>query len=234
MDDARRARAHARLVRGLSLAPLAVLALLWAAWPWLRTTLNRGVELLAHGELEALRAWADELGPSAAVFTTLLMIVQALAAPIPAVLVTWTNSWLFGPFVGAWLSIGSATLAALLCFLLARSLGAPWVAGVVSAERRAKAERFVERHGAVAVLGARLLPFVPFDPISYVAGLTGMRAWTFVWATFVGQSPAGFVYSYLGQELARPARFAWLAASSFVALVLVGLAVRRALRSPPS
>lgn len=38
-------------------------------------------------------------------------------------------------------------------------------------------EVFFDRYGKYTILIARLLPFVPFDPISYAAGLTSMSAW---------------------------------------------------------
>ena len=60
-----------------------------------------------------------------------LMIVQAMVAPIPAVLITGANGLLFGPLLGGLLSIVSATLAAAVCFLLARSFGAPFVSRLV-------------------------------------------------------------------------------------------------------
>jgi uncharacterized membrane protein YdjX (TVP38/TMEM64 family) len=221
----------ARAVRALSLAPLVAIAVAYAASPWLRATLNRGVDLLAHQRLDELRLWARDLGAWAAIFTALLMIVQALAAPIPAVLVTWTNSWLFGPFVGAWWSIATATFAACVCFQLARVLGAPVVSRFVAREKLDRADGFLARHGAVAVLIARLLPFVPFDPISYVAGLSSMRMRTFAWTTFVGQVPAGLAYSYLGQEIASPARFALLGACTLLALIAFGWSVARILRA---
>lgn len=217
------------LLRALSLAPLIALGVAYCAAPRLRELLNQGTVRLVHGDLEGLRASARSLGPWAALFTTALMIVQALAAPIPAVLVTWTNSWLFGPFWGGWLSIASATLAALLCFALARALGEPLVARFVRGDARARADAFLARHGAATVLVARLLPFVPFDPISYVAGLSRMSAWTFAWATFAGQIPAGMAYSYLGQEIARPGRLLLLGLTTLAALAVLGLSVRRAL-----
>jgi len=72
-----------------------------------------------------------------------------------------------------------------------------------------------------------LLPFVPFDPISYVAGLVRMRFWPFFLATTVGQIPAGFAYSYLGQELDSPVRFALGGMAAFFVLGVVGWSARR-------
>lgn len=50
------------------------------------------------------------------------------------------------------------------------------------------------------------MPFVPFDPISYAAGLTSMSAWSFTWATGLGQLPATIIYSYIGSTLTGGAK----------------------------
>ena len=51
---------------------------------------------------------------------------------------------------------------------------------------------------------ARLLPFVPFDPISYAAGLTPMGFWEFFIATGIGQLPATLIYSYAASKSTNP------------------------------
>src|SRR5687768_14537839 len=153
------------LLRIASAAPLVAGLVAWFAAPSFRRIVLQGFHLLREGDVEGLRALGAEHGASAALVTSLLMVVQALAAPIPAVVVTAANSLLFGPLAGGALSIASATLAALLCFALARAWGEPIVARFVAPERRRRADEFLERHGALSVLVARLVPFVPFDPI---------------------------------------------------------------------
>lgn len=216
-------------LRAASLAPLAAGIAAWFAVPEFREVCTRGFALLRAADVEGLRALGRELGAAAALFTTLLMIVQAIAAPLPAVVVTAANSLLFGPFAGACLSIASATLAALLCFALARAWGEPIVARLVAPARLARANAFVDEHGALAVLAARLFPFVPFDPISYVAGLSRMRATTFAWTTLVGQIPAGLAYSYLAQRIDRPRQLALLGGLTLLGLTVAGWLARRVL-----
>lgn len=214
------------------MAPLAGLGLACALSPGVREALGRGVGLLWAGDLAALRAWGGEQGAWAPLMTTALMIAQALAAPIPAVLVTWTNSWLFGWGLGGLLSIAQATLAAWICYVLGQALGEPLLRRLVSEGQRARLEALLARRSASTILVARLLPFVPFDAVSYLAGAARVRAWPFVWATFLGQVPAGFAYAYLGQEVTRPARLLVLGLGAFAALAVLGLAARRTLGAP--
>lgn len=219
-------RRAAIAVRLAALAPLAILGLAYAFAPSFRATLHAGVSLLARGDVSGLRAWGDTLGLWAPFATSALMIAQAIAAPIPAVLVTATNSLLFGPFWGGLLSIVSATVAACVCWGLARLFGDALASFLVSPAALAKADATVRRHGPIAVLVARLVPFVPFDPVSFVAGLVRMPLAPFFWATLLGQAPAGMAYSYLAQEIDRPRTLVVAALAVFAGLVVLGLAAR--------
>nr|WP_256927300.1 VTT domain-containing protein [Klebsiella quasipneumoniae] len=73
----------------------------------------------------------------------------------------------------------------------------------------AQRRRLFARFGPQTILVCRLLPFVPFDPVSYAAGLTSLRFWPFMLATGVGQLPATIVYSWAGSLLTGGAF--WLA-----------------------
>jgi uncharacterized membrane protein YdjX (TVP38/TMEM64 family) len=196
------------------------------AFPTLRAHLYSGVTLLLHGDVLGLRTWIAQFGLWAPLVSLLLMIIQAIAAPIPSILITGANGLLFGPLLGGLLSIVSGTVAAAVCFLLARGLGAPWVARLVPAAVLQRTNAFMARHGTAAVLIARLLPVVPFDPISYVAGLTNMRLSAFCWATLVGQIPAGMTYAYLGQEIDRPGHLVLKGVGAFLGLLVFGWTVR--------
>jgi uncharacterized membrane protein YdjX (TVP38/TMEM64 family) len=208
-----------------SLLPLVALGVAYAASPSFRGMMNEGVRLLVAGDKDGLRAWGERIGPWAALSTTVLMIVQALAAPIPAFVVTAANSLMFGALAGGILSVTSATIAGGLCFLLARAWGEPLVARLVPERSLARANQFMRRHGTSTVLIARLMPLVPFDPISYLAGLSPMRFDRFMWATFVGQIPTGMAYSYLAQEIDRPTRMLVLTAATVAALAIFGVLV---------
>jgi len=201
----------------------------YCVFPTLRAQLSSGIILLLSGDLSGLRAWTAQFGLWAPLASLFLMIVQAIVAPIPAILITAVNSLLFGPFLGGLLSIVSATIAAAVCFLLARSLGEPFVSRLVSPSVLQRTNTFMTQHGTAAVLIARLIPIVPFDPISYAAGLTEMRLAAFCWATLVGQIPAGMTYSYVGQDIYRPGHLVVKGIGAFLGLLILGWAVRHVL-----
>jgi len=154
---------------------------------------------------QAIQSFRDYLlgfGVWAPVISSLLMIFQAVAAPLPAFVVTFTNGLLFGWVWGTLLSWSSAMLGAALCFWIARSLGRPVVEKLVGGTKALDvSDIFFARYGNRAILISRLLPFVSFDIISYGAGLTPVSFWKFLLATGIGQLPATVIYSYLGQNL---------------------------------
>ncbi|MEM1294037.1 MAG: TVP38/TMEM64 family protein [Verrucomicrobiota bacterium] len=214
-----------KLLGILFLLPVAVVLIL----PGLRAEILTGVEILIERDLEGLRDWAGEFGAWAPLATSCLMVAQALVAPIPAVLVTWVNSLLFGWFAGGCLSIFSATIAASICYWIGRFLGEPLANRLVSTERLAKWKELTDNHGPSTILGARLLPFVPFDPISYIAGIVNMRFLPFFVMTLIGQIPAGFAYSYLGVQITEPKKLVVTGVCTVIGLLTFGMLVRRAL-----
>ena len=62
-------------------------------------------------------------------------------------------------------------------------------------------ERVVSEHGFRMVFLIRLSPVVPFALTNYSLGVTRVRFWRYVGASFVGMLPGAFLYSYLGSTL---------------------------------
>lgn len=214
-------------IRIASIAPVVAMVVAWLVSQTVRDTFGQGFSLLIEGDLPGVRQWASELGWWAPVVTGVLMVGQGIAAPVPAIMVTAANSFLFGPFWGGLYSILTANVAAAICYGIGRGYGTLIVDSLVSRSSVEKYESFFQRHGMLTVLIARLVPVVPFDPISYIAGLVRMPFWKFFWATMLGQFPAGMAYSYLVQQVDQPGMFTLYAVCTVVALILLGLLVKR-------
>ena len=175
--------------------------------PGVKTWVDTGIDVLARGDVGFVRDYLRGFGVWAPVISALLMVLQSIAAPLPAFVITFANGLLFGWAWGALLSWSSAMAGAALCFYLARALGRPAVEKLVGGSSALEvSDLFFERYGDRAVVIARLLPFVSFDIISYGTGLTSMGFWRFFIATGIGQLPATLVYSYLGQNLTGSVR----------------------------
>lgn len=199
--DDERVRRTRRVARVLTVAVLAAIVLVCVAVPSVRAGISRVFTLLSSGDVNAVIELIRSYGPWAAAISCALMILQSLAAPIPAFLITFANAAIFGWALGAALSWSSAMLGAAICFGIARVLGRDAVAHFATRGALETVDQFFERYGKNTILVCRLLPFVSFDLVSYAAGLTGMGFWGFLAATGVGQLPATLVYSYVGGML---------------------------------
>lgn len=184
-----------------------VLALLLAAVlayffiPSVNSAVGHIFSLLSSMDVEAVAEYIRSFGAWAVVVSFLLMILQSVAAPIPAFLLTFANAAIFGWWQGAILSWSSAMAGAAVCFFIARLLGRDAVAKLTSKGALKQVDVFFDRYGKNAILICRLLPFVSFDLVSYAAGLTSMKFWPFFIATGIGQLPATIIYSYVGGML---------------------------------
>ena len=161
----------------------------------------------AFQDIESVKAYIQSFGVWAVAASFLLMILQSLAAPIPAFFVTFANAMIWGWKWGALISWSSAMVGAMLCFYISRMYGRTVTEKFVSASALKSVDTFFVKYGKNAILTARLLPFVPFDPISYAAGLTGMSFFDFALATGIGQLPATIVYSYAAEKASNPSTF---------------------------
>lgn len=164
------------------------------------------VEMFYSGDFTVVKEFVASYGAYAAAVSFVLMILQSIAAPLPAFLLTVANANLFGWWQGAILSWSSAMAGAAVCFFIARILGRDIVIKLNGKKGVKQIEDFFEKHGKMSILVARLLPFVSFDIVSYVAGLTPMGFWGFFLATGLGQLPATIVYSYVGGMLTGGAK----------------------------
>lgn len=158
----------------------------------------------AFESVEQVRAYILSFGAWAVAISFLMMVLQSVAAPIPAFFITFANAMVWGWWRGAILSWTSAMAGAALCFFISRVYGRGVAEKFVTGKGLDEVDVFFEKYGKNAILVARLLPFVPFDPISYAAGLTAMSFRDFFIATGLGQLPATVVYSYAAAQSTDP------------------------------
>ncbi|MDX1503341.1 MAG: VTT domain-containing protein [Thermoanaerobaculia bacterium] len=129
------------------------------------------------------------------------LLVGDVLLPVPASLVMVAHGALFGVLGGAALSLAGSLGAALFGFWLGRR-GSRWVARVVPAAERARADRLMARWGGVAVVATRPLPIVA-ETVAIVAGTTGMRWGRLAGAAVAGALPASLLYAVAGATATR-------------------------------
>lgn len=183
------------------LALIVAAVLMYFFIPSVNKRINSIFKMFASGDFKVLRTFVESYGPYAVLISFLLMILQSIAAPLPAFLITFANANLFGWWQGAILSWVSSMVGAAICFFIARILGRDVVEKLTSKTGIKQIDDFFKKHGRMSILIARLLPFISFDIVSYAAGLTSMSFGGFIVATGIGQLPATVIYSYVGGML---------------------------------
>ena len=190
----------------ITLGILVALIIIYLFIPQVNSVINKMTSYLVALDMEGLKQYVLSFGVWAPIISFLLMILQSIAAPLPAFVITFTNAALFGWVKGAILSWSSAMAGAALCFYIAKFLGRNTVENLTSKFALNSVDDFFQKYGKHTILIARLLPFMSFDLVSYAAGLTSMSFISFFIATGIGQLPATIVYSYVGGMLTGGAK----------------------------
>lgn len=207
---------------------IAVIAVaIYFAVPGVHNWVNSVLEMFRTGNFSAMRQFIAKYGKWAMLISSLLMIFQSLAAPLPAFFITLTNANLFGWWQGCILSWASSMAGAALCFYIARILGRDIVEKICTKGALLSIEQFFEKYGKKCIFIARLLPFISFDVVSYAAGLTAMDFWGFFVATGLGQLPACVVYSYVGGMLTGGAKMMFMGLLCLFALAILVILIRQ-------
>lgn len=206
---------------------LLLLVLLYFVWPAYRLFFSRLWEYLSSGDVERVKALILEQKEWAVATSFFLMIFQSIVAPIPAFLITFANAAIFGWWQGAILSWTSSMAGAALCFYIARILGRQTVEKYTGAGALAAVEHYMTDYGPKTILVARLLPFISFDVVSYLAGLTPLAFLPFFVATGVGQLPATLVYSYVGGMLTGGTKLFVTALLLIFSLAILGTIIKQ-------
>ncbi|HRH81591.1 MAG TPA: VTT domain-containing protein [Thiobacillaceae bacterium] len=144
----------------------------------------------------ALRAWVEGAGAAGPL---VFMAIYALATVLflPGSVLTLAGGALFGPLWGTLWNLTGATLGAALAFLVARYLGADWVARRAG-PRLQRLNDGVAAEGWRFVAFVRLVPLFPFNLLNYALGLTRIPFLAYVLASWLFMLPGAIAYTWLG------------------------------------
>ena len=182
------------------------------ARPWLRAAILIGIVLGA-----AVLAWrfgffelrdprrlaeavrrARDIRLIAPLFVATYAVVAGMG--LPATPLTLAGGAIFGTALGSLLNWCGAVLGASASFLLARLLGRDAVRGILGTWSE-KLDALGARAGFATLFRLRLLPVVPFNVLSFAAGLAGIPFRSFLAATALGIIPGTLVYTYFADSL---------------------------------
>jgi uncharacterized membrane protein YdjX (TVP38/TMEM64 family) len=148
------------------------------------------------------------------------MIVSSVISPIPNEAILAFAGMTMNPFNVAFFGALGSTIGGIVCFYIARFGGKPLVGKFIKKETLASVNEWFQKRGSWAILLGRLIPFIPFDAVSYFSGLTNIRVSKFSFLTFIASIPRCLLYAYVGALIANY-NLPVLAALSISALIIL-------------
>lgn len=171
-----------------------------------------GLEPSPQSVRDTVRSWG--------VLAPIAFIAILAARPFiffPSTLLFIAGGLAFGPILGTLYSAAGSTVAGVVTFVLARSLGREFVQARLPPRWRRMQE---DEWGAGLVFLLNLIPIVPITAINYAAGLSRVSLRHYTLAVVGGITPRAFAYSYFGDSLLE------IGSTQFaVAIVLLGVLV---------
>jgi len=147
---------------------------------------------------ERVIGFINSFGPLSVVIFIGLQILQVLIAPIPGEISGFIGGYLYGPVFGTFYSIIGLSIGSLLAFLLARWLGQPFVEKITSPATIQKYDYFIEHKGLPFIFILFFIPGFPKDILSYIIGLSRLKASTFIMICAVGRLTGTILLSLSG------------------------------------
>ncbi len=150
----------------------------------------------------------------------LAMVLQAVVSPIPAdaVLVAAGALGMTPLEVGIYGGMGIA-VGSLINYFIARAVGKKILEYYIRGDLLEKIYSWFNRWGGWLVFLTRLIPFLPLDIISYIAGAVGMDLLIFILANVLATVPRATFFGFMGTRLAEGD---WVFIVISIVLLLIG------------
>jgi uncharacterized membrane protein YdjX (TVP38/TMEM64 family) len=145
-------------------------------------------------------------------------ILQVLLAPIPGEVTGIIGGYIYGPVLGTLYSTIGLAVGSWLAFCLAHLFGEPLVEKIVKPETLRKYDSFLEHKGRLVIFILFLIPGFPKDALSYILGLSHMRALSFIYISTIGRLLGTISLSIIG-SLAQARQYEGLG----IILILCGI-----------
>jgi uncharacterized membrane protein YdjX (TVP38/TMEM64 family) len=148
--------------------------------------------------LRSFNVWVGQMG-LAGIFIFIAVYAAATVLLAPGAILTIGAGFAFGLWKGFLAVSAAATLGASLAFLVARFVARDKIEAM--ARRNTKFQRIdnaIGQQGAKLVFLLRLSPVIPFNLSNYFYGLTAVKFWPYVLASWIGMMPGTFLYVYIG------------------------------------
>ncbi|MBD1872087.1 TVP38/TMEM64 family protein [Nodosilinea sp. FACHB-131] len=169
----------------------------------------------------ALKPTLQQMGHWGPVTYIAVLALSVVVSPVPGAPLAVAAGMVWGmPMAGVYSVIGGF-LGSLMAYFLGRTLGSAVIRSLTGKSISVDAHRG-ERYLGWLIFFSRLFPVLPFDGVSYGAGMLKLSVKVYAVATLLGMIPSTFLLSYAGQTLTTtmPQRVAMFC---LLLIVFVGL-----------
>jgi uncharacterized membrane protein YdjX (TVP38/TMEM64 family) len=139
-------------------------------------------------------------------------------APLPRTVFNLAAGLLFGDLAGIGVAITATAISAMLGFAVARLLGRDLLTRHLQRRSVRTVDNRLAGGGMLAVTSLRLIPVVPFAPLSYCCGILSVRPLPYLAGTVMGSLPGTIAVVVLGDALTGGTPPALLACYALFAL----------------
>jgi len=175
---------------------------------------------------ESLLAWLR--GGNNALVVAVVATLLALFPVIPYPLVGGVIGAAYGPAFGGLVTWTGSTAASLLMFVLIRYGFREWGARLLHGRPTVdKLTTQFEKHAFLAILFARMLPFVPSIIVNVYAALSRVSFPVYAAASALGKIPAMLLFAIAGDQLLTEPRNIMLAVMVYGAFLGIALFIYR-------
>ncbi|WGG45915.1 TVP38/TMEM64 family protein [Rossellomorea sp. DA94] len=182
-----------------------------------------------HIKPHDIRDWIVSFG----IWAPIVFIVVYTVRPLilfPASILSFSAGLAFGAVEGFFYIVLGALGGATVAYYAASILGAKLLKR--PSPRIVKIREKMEESGFIYVLVLRLVPFLNFDLISYLAGMGKVRYLPFILATAIGILPGTFGYVFLGSSLVGEDRTnLYIAIGFFLAMIIGPLIFKKKMKA---
>lgn len=142
-----------------------------------------------------------QMGAWGPIVIVIVIILEVIIAPVPGVIAAVASGYAFGVWWGTLYSYLGNVIGTAIAFFLSRRYGRPLVERFVSRRKVELYDCFVRERGKVLLWFIFLFPFFPADIVSFVTGLSDIKAKDFLFIVAVAYLPNMYLLNKFGATM---------------------------------
>lgn len=159
-------------------------------------------------------------GSTSVLIFMLSQTIQVIIAAIPGELVQVAGGYIYGIWLGSLYSLLGIGIGSIIVFYIGRILGYPLLKTLISPARIERFSFFINSPRAEVIACVLfLIPGIPKDILTYLAGITPMQPLRFLIIAAVARFPGILISSYIGASIGA-GQYVKVAVGSVVAIFL--------------